>query len=228
MRKIFICLCSEYGHLDGRALRQLTGGLQQHGDHLRIVKDLCRAAALEPETMAELAGFDYGIACYPRALRALFARHQLTAPKILNLRVESAEKLAGQLGIGSLPELSIEELSESSGGTAGWVAWYPVIDYERCVNCGKCVDFCMFGVYFKDEYKVVVGTPENCKTNCPACARMCPAQAIIFPKIAEQPINGAAPPAGGKPEEHKNRGLMEKLKARNTIQKPPLFKDEKE
>ena len=34
--------------------------------------------------------------------------------------------------------------------------------------------------------------PANCKTNCPACARICPEAAIMFPKLEEAPINGAA------------------------------------
>ena len=32
--------------------------------------------------------------------------------------------------------------------------------------------------------------PANCKTNCPACARICPQVAIIFPKHKTSPING--------------------------------------
>ena len=22
------------------------------------------------------------------------------------------------------------------------IPWYPTIDYEKCVSCGKCVDYC--------------------------------------------------------------------------------------
>ncbi len=39
---------------------------------------------------------------------------------------------------------------------------------------------------------MVVAHPESCKNNCPACARICPETAIIFPKVGESPINGAA------------------------------------
>jgi ferredoxin len=38
---------------------------------------------------------------------------------------------------------------------------------------------------------VFVANPQACKNNCPACARICPEAAIIFPKIGEEPINGA-------------------------------------
>ena len=32
--------------------------------------------------------------------------------------------------------------------------------------------------------------PSKCKLNCPACARVCPQVAIIFPKYGAAPING--------------------------------------
>ncbi|MFW6152431.1 MAG: hypothetical protein ACOC6C_05595, partial [Verrucomicrobiota bacterium] len=35
-----------------------------------------------------------------------------------------------------------------------------------------------------------VSNPANCKTNCPACARICPEAAIMFPKFHESPVNG--------------------------------------
>jgi len=68
--------------------------------------------------------------------------------------------------------------------------WFPVIDYERCQNCKLCLNFCLFGVYELVDDQVTVKRPDHCKTNCPACARLCPARAIIFPKHAEAPING--------------------------------------
>jgi len=72
------------------------------------------------------------------------------------------------------------------------VPWFPVIDYDRCTHCRQCLEFCLFGVYERDEGgKVIVAEPERCKTNCPACARLCPEVALIFPKADECPINGA-------------------------------------
>lgn len=72
-----------------------------------------------------------------------------------------------------------------------WIPWFPVIDYDRCVHCRQCVSFCAFGVYADDGGTVAVTQPRNCKDNCPACARICPQQAIIFPKVPDTPINGA-------------------------------------
>jgi formate hydrogenlyase subunit 6/NADH:ubiquinone oxidoreductase subunit I len=27
------------------------------------------------------------------------------------------------------------------------IPWYPTIDYKKCINCGKCEDYCIEGVY---------------------------------------------------------------------------------
>src|SRR5262245_8665850 len=72
-----------------------------------------------------------------------------------------------------------------------WKPWFPVIDYERCTNCMQCLSFCLFGVYGVDEQqRITVQTNDNCKTNCPACSRVCPEAAILFPKYKSGPING--------------------------------------
>ncbi len=72
-----------------------------------------------------------------------------------------------------------------------WKPWFPVIDYDRCTNCMQCLSFCLFGVYGVDEAKQIqVQNNDNCKTNCPACSRVCPEAAIMFPKYKAGPING--------------------------------------
>jgi NAD-dependent dihydropyrimidine dehydrogenase PreA subunit len=70
--------------------------------------------------------------------------------------------------------------------------WYPVIDYSRCTNCMECIDFCLFGVYGLDEHeRILVEQQDNCKKGCPACSRVCPANAIIFPEHKTAAIAGA-------------------------------------
>jgi hypothetical protein len=70
--------------------------------------------------------------------------------------------------------------------------WYPVIDYSRCTNCMECIDFCLFGVYGIDNLdRILVENQDNCKKGCPACSRVCPEQAIIFPDYKTPAIAGA-------------------------------------
>jgi NAD-dependent dihydropyrimidine dehydrogenase PreA subunit len=70
--------------------------------------------------------------------------------------------------------------------------WYPVIDYSRCTNCMECLDFCLFGVYGVDSIdRILVENQDNCKKGCPACSRVCPEQAIIFPEYKTPAIAGA-------------------------------------
>ena len=72
-----------------------------------------------------------------------------------------------------------------------WKPWFPVIDYDRCTNCMQCLSFCLFDVYgVDDDQQIQVQKNDNCKTNCPACSRVCPEAAIMFPKYRSGPING--------------------------------------
>ena len=75
-------------------------------------------------------------------------------------------------------------------GPGGWKPWFPVIDYNRCTNCMQCLSFCLFDVYGVSEDKIQVQNQSNCKTDCPACSRVCPEVAILFPKYKKGPING--------------------------------------
>jgi Pyruvate/2-oxoacid:ferredoxin oxidoreductase delta subunit len=70
--------------------------------------------------------------------------------------------------------------------------WYPVIDYSRCTNCMECLDFCLFGVYDVDKGdRITVENQDNCKKGCPACSRVCPEHAIMFPDYKTPAIAGA-------------------------------------
>jgi NAD-dependent dihydropyrimidine dehydrogenase PreA subunit len=81
------------------------------------------------------------------------------------------------------------ELRLAKPGT--WKPWFPVIDYQRCTNCMQCLSFCLFDVYgVGPEGKIQVRNETNCKTDCPACSRVCPEVAILFPKYRHGPING--------------------------------------
>lgn len=173
-KAILVCRCAGRHLLDDvdETLR-LVGA-----DRAVVVSDLCCAArSKDPvlETIAQAETQEIH-ACHPRAVRALFefSGNPLPSSAALVDHRQPATRSSGNTAAASDP------------------VWYPVLDYARCTNCGQCFDFCLFGVYEKDEQgRVVVASPENCKNNCPACARICPETAIIFPKVGEEPINGA-------------------------------------
>ena len=73
----------------------------------------------------------------------------------------------------------------------GWKPWFPVIDFDRCTNCMQCLSFCLFDVYGVSKGgQIQVQNHDNCKTDCPACSRVCPEVAILFPKYRHGPIHG--------------------------------------
>ena len=87
----------------------------------------------------------------------------------------------------------VETVRTATGAAphGAWKPWFPVIDYDRCTNCMQCLSFCLFGVYGVDgDRRIQVQNNDHCKTNCPACSRVCPEAAIMFPKYKAGPING--------------------------------------
>ncbi|HTI70682.1 MAG TPA: ferredoxin family protein [Candidatus Limnocylindria bacterium] len=109
------------------------------------------------------------------------------AETIDGTRVEMADFDPATLG--ARAEATRTAMGAPSPGA--WKPWFPVIDYDRCTNCMQCLSFCLFGVYGVDTGKrIQVQNNDNCKTNCPACSRVCPEAAIMFPKYKAGPING--------------------------------------
>jgi NAD-dependent dihydropyrimidine dehydrogenase PreA subunit len=169
-KTILICQCAERGLLNLGNVDEASG---------LVVPDLCCAAQENGPLFKAIAESAHPViyACHPRAVRALFAFAGSPLPlhaEIINLRTPAR------------PHAHTPALPHARP------AWFPVIDGDRCTNCGQCFEFCLFGVYEKDTNgKVRVVNPQSCKNNCPACARICPVAAIIFPKGEEAPINGA-------------------------------------
>jgi len=59
--------------------------------------------------------------------------------------------------------------------------WYPVIDYEKCTECGVCTRKCKNGVYDQNEASTpVVIAPNNCVQGCHGCENLCTTKAISY------------------------------------------------
>ncbi|MDG6222863.1 MAG: 4Fe-4S dicluster domain-containing protein [Candidatus Bathyarchaeota archaeon] len=69
------------------------------------------------------------------------------------------------------------------------IPWYPIIDKEKCTNCGKCVEYCSLGTFgFEEkdgEKQVVIKNPYNCVVLCTGCDSICPTGAMSHPSVEE-------------------------------------------
>lgn len=186
-KKVIFCNCGA-DIIGADRLKSISEFLYQGGHPFAEISDLCGCSVdRKSETRDLMLSADeiLLIACYSRAVKLLLENcgidHENLKFNFLNFRelnnqqIESATIafFEGEAGMGDHKLLS---------NTTDWPSWFPVIDYSRCNTCGQCADFCLFGVYEKRENKVVVVHPKGCKNNCPACGRICPQTAIVFPK----------------------------------------------
>jgi NAD-dependent dihydropyrimidine dehydrogenase PreA subunit len=189
--KVILCNCKG-GAIDEK-IKDLSAILVSGLKAEKIeISDLCGFCSSKPEFLANLLQADTKtlvLACHTRAVNLLlnFAGIKISDNiSFLNLR-ENAEAALEQLKQLGSCIASFEDIKKFSDDRENQ-AWYPVLDYSRCTACGQCADFCLFGVYQKNEEKIEVINPDGCKINCPACARICPQTAIVFPKY----MNGGA------------------------------------
>jgi len=197
---ILYCHCAHAQAVPDAVRQAVWKALRASGVAFEAVGDLCGLAARRDPRLAEWARADRltVVACYPRTIKWLFAA--AGAPldddrvEVINMRTASAQDIiAALLPDGPAPAEPDRSAEPPPGPEGDWVPWFPVIDYDRCRNCQKCLAFCLFGVFALDDAeRVVVAKPDRCKTHCPACARVCPHVAIIFPKHKASPINGDA------------------------------------
>ena len=192
--KITICACSSRTFIDRSELVRVAVAAQQAGIEVRLVADLCELCENKADEVHEIAKTTI-VACHSRAVKSLMAYVGEDEARSFNLRSQSADDVLQALGIKPV-EVSADDAAEwtrqieAMPRKLGDDAWYPVLDKDACAECGKCLAFCPFGVYEMVDERIRVVHPTHCKNNCPACARTCPASAIIFPKYDRSPING--------------------------------------
>ncbi len=129
--------------------------------------------ARQGQVLRGLLDGGYAVSCGAPAGDALLVLEAELAPEEALAQVEQAREAA------EAPERK------------AWKPWFPVIDYERCTDCMQCLSFCLFDVYGADsEGHIQVQNQTKCKTDCPACSRVCPEVAILFPKYRSGALSG--------------------------------------
>ena len=186
-KKVVFCNCGAK-LISVDRLEEITGYLQRSELPFVKISDLCGSAVDKKGEILELFSLNEEIliiACYPRGVNLLLENCGID-PKSLSLEYLNFRELSNdQIFSGIISFFSrtaSEKTSSEIISSCEWPPWYPIIDHSRCNACGQCADFCLFGVYEKIDNKVVVVNPKGCKYNCPACARICPQIAIVFPK----------------------------------------------
>ncbi len=206
---ILLCHCSGSDLIDPIEATKIRERMMEFD--LRFVLDhpcLCSKDTGLPvlSKLAEMLDKVIVVGCHERAQRWLF-EGAVEMDKLIPINVQ-----------GSCAEEVVERLTGMLRKKEGTKAeWFPVIDKDRCSECGQCLDFCLFGTFDKDEEgRIYVKNPYNCKDNCPACARVCPEAAIIFPRCSEDWVAGAdvARPEYKKLSRHE---IIEELKTKRGI-----------
>ena len=192
---ITICVCASRTFIDKDKVSRIAAAAKKAGIEVELVGDLCELCEKKDKKVAEIAQTTI-IACHSRAVKSLIAYAAGQASEscqYVDLRSLSVEEVLKSLGIDPAADADAEEWRQQIAAfpqKLGEDAWYPTLDKDSCAECGKCLEFCPFGVYEMVNDRIAVTHPQHCKNNCPACARQCPTSAIIFPKYDRSPING--------------------------------------
>ncbi len=189
-KQVLFCHCKS-NIVSPELENELTNYLNNSNLNITHIYDLCGICVEEKEVTRNLFPNKKQtllIACHTRTIDSLIRFSQINNTssnyQLINVRDLSYNEITNQINAfkednGARGSVSTVKYNDE------WPSWFPVIDYNRCVNCGQCADFCLFGTYSKIDGKVIVSNPKACKNNCPACARLCPQTAIIFPKYKE-------------------------------------------
>jgi ferredoxin len=191
-KKIVFCNCGGT-LLKEEYKEEIIGSLKKENIAFIMVSDLCGLCVSQKQDISNLlssSGEILIVACHPRAVKVLLNNYEIESEASTLQFTTFLKQDAAHLLEEIRTFLDNEEntgLREEIKTSSDWPAWYPLIDYSRCSACGQCADFCLFGVFERNENEneVRVVNPQGCKNNCPACARICPSTAIIFPKYEQ-------------------------------------------
>jgi NAD-dependent dihydropyrimidine dehydrogenase PreA subunit len=217
---VLICRCPDSEVIPPARWQAVEARLQREQIPYRALASLCGISAVAPNLLADLAHWErvLVLACHPRAVQSLLQRiPDLTAQTLaqwsfVDLRALSETEFDQQwvnllanlrpVSTPISPDVVTQPEPEAPGVAHPWDPWFPTLDPVRCKKCGQCVNFCLFGVYSGEAGQVPkVVQPWNCKNRCPACARLCPSAAIIFPRHPTGPINGDVNFSDHRPDE---------------------------
>lgn len=229
---LIFCRCGA-GIFSGLESDKLAAVLKNLQADVYELHDLCALSLNEKELLTTLGRkYDHKIviACYPRAIENLFSQNEIDfgVYTVINFR----ELMAQEVAVLLKSRFLLKEGVASSQVVVSQLkvpAWYPLIDKSRCTYCGQCSHFCLFGVYQSGRKRLAVVNPLACKNNCPACSRICPESAIIFPRLPENSVlSGADPGEIHSQDVHPGNGqllnrLNERNRKRNSIFVPDLI-----
>ncbi|MEI6140083.1 MAG: 4Fe-4S binding protein [Mariniphaga sp.] len=186
-KKVVFCNCGAK-LISAERLEEIAEFLKQTGTVIVQISDLCGCSITRKKETYEIFGHDDEfliIACYPRAVRLLLEDCGVvySTDRFNHLNFRELDNPAILDRISAFLDSDVQKgIHSELHSNTEWPSWFPAIDYSRCTACGQCADFCLFGVYQKTDKRVVVINPQGCKNNCPACGRICPQTAIVFPK----------------------------------------------
>lgn len=180
------------------------------------LSDICGLATTDKDSLKKIVmdGSEVlFLACHPRAVTMLLGYAGLDTASnwfFEDMRSTPVDLIKNRIDL-FLQENSSVKILQRIESDPSWPSWFPVIDYTRCTSCGQCADFCLFGVYEKIEETVKVVNPKGCKNNCPACARICPQIAIVFPKYNQDGAISGSDSFDELTEQHRQVADMEKI-----------------
>ena len=241
--EVLVCQCARARVLPQATVQATQRRLRTAGIPCLEVDDLCAWSARKDPRLRRFANERASVvlACQPRAVRWLFAAAgvplALERTQLVHLEDPAADELLKTMRLdeGASPDVRPDGSPASPPeATRASQAWFPVIDFDRCTHCLQCLSFCLFGVFgISPDRRLEVENPKSCKPNCPACARVCPEAAIIFPQCPSPAMNGSEiAPADVARETMKvdistllGGDVYDRLRARNRKSGPRFSKD---